>query len=241
MVSTVAGGSTEPRKTEEKHLTATRILLADDHALIRAGIRSLLESEEEFEVVAEACDGRQALAMIKSHSPDVAVIDVTMPELNGLEVTTQIKQAFPSVGVLILSAHNDVDFVAQALKFGASGYLLKDAATEELVLAVRVVRRGQVYLTPGVARHIVDKYLQNLAPSCELAASLTPRQREILKLIAHGNRTKEIAYQLGVSIKTVEAHRALLMDRLKIRDLAGLIRYALRAGLASLDGSRSDR
>lgn len=217
-------------------MNITRILLADDHALIRAGIRSLLHESEDLKVVAEACDGRQAIAMVKKHMPDVAILDVTMPDLNGLEATEQIKREFPNVWVLMLSAYDELDFVAQALKFGASGYLLKDAATEELALAVKIARRGQIYLTPAVSRPIIDRYIESARPKLGPISALTPRLREILKLIAEGKRTKEIAFELGVSVKTIEAHRAILMDRLEIHDVAGLVRYAIRVGLISVDG-----
>ena len=216
-------------------MNTTKIILADDHVLIRAGIRSLLEESKDMEVVAEACDGRQAIAMVKKHMPDVAIIDVTMPDLNGLEATEQIKREFPGVWVLMLSAYDELDFVVQALKAGASGYLLKDAAREELALAVKVALRGQIYLTPAISRPIIEQYVQYSRPQPCSISVLTPRLREILKHIAEGKRTKEIAFQLGVSIKTVEAHRAILMERLNIHDVAGLVRYALRVGLISLD------
>jgi DNA-binding NarL/FixJ family response regulator len=216
-------------------MNKTRILLADDHALIRAGIRSLLHESEELTVVAEACDGRQAISMVKKHMPDVAILDVTMPDLNGLEATEQIKRDFPGVWVLMLSAYDELDFVVQALKVGASGYLLKDAAREELALAVRVAMRGQIYLTPAISRPIIERYVQSSRAQPGPISALTPRLREILTHIAEGKRTKEIAFELGVSIKTVEAHRAILMERLDIHNVAGLVRYALRVGLITLD------
>ena len=212
-----------------------RILLADDHELVRAGIRSILHENEDMKVVAEASDGRQAIAQVKKHIPDVAIIDVTMPELNGIEATEPIKREFPGVWVLMLSAYDELEFVVQALKVGASGYLLKDAASEELVLAINVAKRGQIYLTPAISKPIIERYIQSSPPRLDSLANLTPRLREILKHIAEGKRTKEIAFELGVSIKTVEAHRAILMDRLDIHDVAGLVRYALRVGLISLD------
>jgi DNA-binding NarL/FixJ family response regulator len=216
-------------------MNPTRILLADDHELVRAGIRSILHENDDMKVVAEASDGRQAIAQVKNHMPDVAIIDVTMPELNGVEATEQIKREFPGVWVLMLSAYDELEFVVQALKVGASGYLLKDAASEELVLAINVAKRGQLYLTPAISKPIIERYVQSSRPPLNPLANLTPRLREILKHIADGKRTKEIAFELGVSIKTVEAHRAILMDRLGIHDVAGLVRYALRVGLVSLD------
>lgn len=216
-------------------MSVTRILLADDHALVRAGIRSILHENEGLKVVAEASDGRQAIAQVKTERPDVAIIDVTMPELNGLEATEQIKREFPNVWVLMLSAYDELDFVVQALKVGASGYLLKDAASEELALAIKVAQRGQLYLTPAISMPIIERYIQSSRPTIASLTALTPRLREILKHIAEGKRTKEIAFELGVSIKTVEAHRAILMDRLDIHDVAGLVRYALRVGLITLD------
>jgi DNA-binding NarL/FixJ family response regulator len=206
-----------------------RLLLVDDHALVRAGIRSLLEKMPEVEVIAEAGDGRTALDLAREHRPDVVLMDLAMSELNGLEATARLKKDLPTTHVIILSMHTNEEYVVQALRAGAAGYLVKDAAATELQVALRTVLRGEQYLSPSISPAAVAEYeaRANDGP----AAHLTPRQREILQLIAEGKNTKEIAYMLGVSVKTVETHRALLMVRLKIFDVPGLVRYAMRVGL----------
>jgi DNA-binding NarL/FixJ family response regulator len=206
-----------------------RLLLVDDHALVRAGIRSLLEKMPEVEVVAEAGDGRTALDLAREHRPDVVLMDLAMSELNGLEATARLKKDYPATHVIILSMHTNEEYVVQALRAGAVGYLVKDAAATELQAALRAVARGEQYLSPSISREAVAAY--EARASDGPASHLTPRQREILQLIAEGKNTKEIAYTLGVSVKTVETHRALLMVRLKIFDVPGLVRYAMRIGL----------
>jgi DNA-binding NarL/FixJ family response regulator len=210
-----------------------RVLLADDHHLVRAGLRALLAAQAGVEVVAETGDGRQALELIGRHRPDVALLDITMPGLNGLEVATRVDKASPRTKVVILSMHAGEAYVAQALRAGVAGYLLKDAAAGELGLALAAVRRGEVYLSPAISRTIVDGYLRASDGGSDPLASLTARQREILQLIAEGRSTKEIAADLDVSVKTVETHRAQLMERLDIHDVAGLVRFAIRTGLIS--------
>ena len=215
-----------------------RILLADDHTLVRAGIRSLLEQVPNVEVVAEANDGRDALRLIHEHQPDIVFMDVTMQGLNGLDATAQITKTCPGVQVIMLSMHKNEEYVSQALRVGAAGYLLKDAATTELELAVQAVARGETYLSPAVSKHVVDRYLQRVNNTTESASEptrLTVRQREILQLIAEGHTTKQIAGLLHLSAKTVETHRSQLMDRLGIRHIAGLVRYAVRTGLVAPD------
>lgn len=215
-----------------------RILLADDHTLVRAGIRSLLEQVPNVEVVAEANDGRDALRLIHEHQPDIVFMDVTMQGLNGLDATAQITKTCPGVQVIMLSMHKNEEYVSQALRVGAAGYLLKDAATTELELAVQAVARGETYLSPAVSKHVVDRYLQRVNNTTESASEptrLTVRQREILQLIAEGHTTKQIASLLHLSAKTVETHRSQLMDRLGIRHIAGLVRYAVRTGLVTPD------
>lgn len=209
-----------------------RILIVDDHTLVRAGIRMLLATIENAEVVAEASDGAEALPLIVRHRPHVVLMDIAMKTLNGLDTTAKIKQAHPDVRVLILSMHANEEYVLQALRAGASGYLLKEAATAELEIALQAVSRGETYLSPPVSRAVVDGYVHRIAER-QPDDGLTPRQREILRLIAKGMGTKEIAYQLDLSVKTIETHRAMMMDRLGIRDVAGLTRYAIRAGLIS--------
>ncbi len=217
-------------------MTPMRIVLADDHALVRAGIRALIEAIEGTTIVAEASNGREAVALAKSHSPDVVVMDISMAELNGIEATAQIKAEVPRSRVLILSMHTTDDFVRRALKAGASGYLVKDSAPLELRMALEAVLRGEVYLSPRVSRGVVSGMVGGgVEPGESLLDSLTPRQREILQLIAEGKSTKEIAFGLEVSVKTVETHRAGLMDRLGIRDIAGLVLFAVRHDLVSAE------
>lgn len=210
-----------------------KILLADDHALVRAGIRALLQTLSGVTVVAETGDGREALELIVRHAPDVALLDVTMPGLNGLEVAERVTRQSPRTAVLILSMHANEAYVAQALRAGVRGYLLKDAAAAELEAALRAVSRGETFLSPAVSRQVVNLFLTRSSVEPSALAVLTPRQREILQLIAEGHSTKEIASLLDLSVKTIEAHRATLMDRLNIHDVPGLVRFAIRSGLIS--------
>jgi DNA-binding NarL/FixJ family response regulator len=209
-----------------------RILIADDHTLVRAGLTSLIARLPEMEVVAEAADGRQALRMVRDLQPDIVLMDIAMPGLNGLESAERIHGIHPKIKIIILSMHASEEYVAQALKAGASGYLLKDAATAELEMALKSVSMGQFYLSPAISRQVVDNFLRGGPTGLDL---LTPRQREILQLIAEGKGTRDIAEILHLSVKTVETHRAQLMDRLDIHDVAGLIRYALKKGLITAD------
>jgi len=212
----------------------TRVLLADDHTLMRAGVRALLDELPGFEVVAEAGDGYEALELLRQHRPDVALMDIDMKRMNGLEAMAAAKLEFPHLHVIMLSMHSEKQYVMQALRDGASGYLLKDAATVELELALNVVMKGDVYLSPGVSKQVAEGFVREAA-SADPVALLTPRQREILTMIAEGHNTKEIAFRLGLSTKTVEAHRTQLMERLDIHDIAGLVRFTIRAGLIKLD------
>lgn len=214
-------------------MKAFRILLADDHALVRAGIRELVQKISGIEVIGEASGGRQALELIESLSPDLVLLDIGMKELNGLEVAARVNRDFPKVKTLILSMHNNEEYVLRALRVGASGYILKDSAIAELQLAIDAVRNNKTYLSPSISRNAIDNYLNRTsAPGKSTALEqLTPRQREILQLIAEGRSTKEIAGDLNLSAKTVETHRAQLMERLDIYDVASLVRYAMRVGL----------
>ena len=221
-----------------------RILLAEDHALVRAGIKSLLQNLPDIEVVAEAGDGEEALRLAASHQPDIVLMDIAMNGMNGLQATARLVKDYPAVRVIILSMHANEVYVLQALRAGASGYLLKDAGPEELELSIRTVAGGEIHLTPTVSKYVVADYVRRVGTSTvnhgngvkessegALPDQLTPRQREILQLIASGHSTQEIANILFISIKTVETHRAQLMERLNIHEVAGLIRYAIRMGL----------
>jgi DNA-binding NarL/FixJ family response regulator len=223
----------------EQHI---RVLIVDDHDLVRAGIKALLDKSVDIEVVGEAGDGREALAMIDEVSPDVVLLDISLPELNGLEVALRVRHEFPEVHVLFLSMHTNEEYVAQALKIGASGYVLKRATTGELEFAIRSAKRGETFLSPAVSKRVLADYVVRLDGTHERKAAgntydkLTPRQREILQLIAEGYSSKEIAQKLGVSFNTVAVHRANLMERLDIHDLAGLVRYAIQSGIVHSDG-----
>lgn len=205
-----------------------RIALADDHSLVRAGLRSLLSQAGDMEVVAEAEDGRQALEVVTEHAPDVLVLDLGLPELNGLEVIARLRRTGSDTRVLVLSMHDDREYVARAFREGASGYLVKDAAEPELEVAVRAVRVGRRYVSPQVAGSLVDDLLSRSTMPDDPFDLLTPRQREVLQLISEGHSTAEIGKKLHISVKTVESHRAELMRRLDIHDVAGLTRYAMR-------------
>lgn len=210
-----------------------RILLADDHTLVRAGIRALLQNLAGIKVVAEASDGRLALELIEQHLPDIALIDIAMPGLNGIEITARVAKEWPQVRVLILSMHMNEEYVLQTMRAGATGYLVKGADTNELEMAIRAVARGENWLSPAISKLLVSDYVKRVSGETSAHELLTPRQREILQLIAEGNSTKEIAHILNISVKTVETHRADLMQRLDIHDLAGLTRYAIRAGIVT--------
>ena len=212
-----------------------RVLLADNHTLVRAGLRALLQNIEGIQVVAEAGDGREALRLIAVHQPDLVLMDIAMPEMNGLEATAHVVKEFPQVRVMILSMHANEEYVLQALRSGAMGYVLKDAGISELELAVRAIVRGETYLSPAVSKHVVADYVRRVSSEPSSLEQLTSRQREILQLIAEGRTTKEIADLLYVSVKTVETHRLQLMKRLNIHDIAGLVRCAIRMGLVLPD------
>ena len=221
-------------------MSLIRVLLADDHALVMAGIRALVEELGGTQIVAEANNGRDAVALAKQHQPDLVIMDISMKDLNGIEATAQIMAEVPSTRVLILSMHTTEDFVRRAIKSGAVGYLVEDSAPLDLKMAIAAVMRDEIYLSPRVSKHVVAGFLHGKPHQDESSMdALTARQREILQMIAEGKSTKEIAYQLNVSVKTVETHRAALMERLDIHDIAGLVLYAVRHGLISVD--RLDR
>ncbi len=221
-------------------MNSIKVLIADDHTLLRAGIRELLQNMSGIEVVGEAANGREELEKINECSPDIVLLDIAMSELNGLEVAERVSKEFPLVSVIILSMYANEEYVLQALKVGAYGYLLKDSAPNELEIAIKAVIKGETYLSPLVSKALVSDYLKriNEAPLEEKSkinvfVKLTSRQREILQLIAEGNSTKAIALKLNVSAKTVESHRMKIMERLGIHDIPGLVRYAIRTGIIS--------
>jgi DNA-binding NarL/FixJ family response regulator len=214
-------------------LKRIRVLLADDHKLVRAGFRSLLQELPDVEIVGEAADGAEAIALALTCLPDVIFMDVAMKNSNGLEATTRLRELIPDIRIIILSMHSTNDYVQHALRAGAVGYILKDAAALELGLALDAAMRGDIYLSPAVSAQVVESYLQSESPVGE--ALLTARQKQILGMIAAGISTKEIAFQLELSVKTVETHRGQIMGRLGIRDIAGLVRYAIRTGLIRAD------
>jgi len=214
-------------------MIAVRVLLADDHALVRAGIRALLQDLEGVTVVAETGNGAEVLELARTHRPDVVLLDISMPGSSGLDVSVQLERELPEVRVVVLSMHANEEYVLQALRSGAVGYMLKDSATAELELALKAVMQGETYLSPPISKQVVEGYVQRVGAEQPASEKLTPRQREVLRLIAEGHSTKEIAYRLELSVKTVETHRAQLMERLQIRDIAGLVKYAIRSGLAS--------
>ena len=211
------------------------IVIADDHSLVRAGIRTFLERIPNIEVVAEASDGREAVELVAKRQPDIVLMDIAMPGLNGLEATSQIVKTWPGVRVIILSMHASEEYVWQALRAGARGYLLKGASLAELELALSSVVRGELYLSPPLSQQAIMEYVQRTGKQRARAETLTARQREILSLIAEGKPTKRVALELNISVKTVESHRAQIMERLNIHDVAGLVRYAIKTGLVKID------
>ena len=207
-----------------------RIFLADDHALVRGGIRALLQSIEGMSVVGETGDGTEALAMIRSMQPDLVLLDISMPGLNGLEIAERVAKELPQVRIIVLSMHATESYVADALRAGVVGYLRKSAAVAELPVAIDAVSRGEVYLSPGISREVLEALRSGGAPPGPLVG-LSSRQREILQLIAEGHSSKEIGFRLGISSKTVDTHRAQIMERLGIHNVQGLVKFAMRAGL----------
>ncbi len=207
-----------------------RLLLADDHALFRSGVRALLEGLAGYEVVAEAADGEDALRLCRELRPDIVVLDIGLPGLTGLEVAQRLREEKAEIRILIVSAHSDEEYVRQALRLEVDGYLSKDSTTEELEVALKAVERGSSFLSPTVSRQVVRDYVRRMD---EGSPELTPRQRDIVRLIAEGLSTKEIAFRLGLSAKTVETHRAQIMQRLGVDSVAGVTRYAIRVGLVS--------
>lgn len=212
-----------------------RVLLVDDHGLVRAGLRALLSGPEGVEVVGEAGDGQEALLTIASADPQVVLMDIAMPRLSGFVATARITKQYPHVGVIILSMHANDEYVRESLQAGARGYLLKGADPLELQVALKAVSRGETYLTPSVSNHVVTGFVSGCKPRGSALDSLTSRQREVLQLIAEGRSTKDIAQTLNLSVKTVETHRADIMERLDIHDVPGLVKFAIRSGLITVE------
>ena len=212
-----------------------KILLADDHKILRDGIKSLLKEYGDMEVVGEAANGRTALTLVNELSPDIVIMDISMPDLNGIDATRRINNEHPEVKVIALSMHYDKQFVSEVFKAGATGYLLKDSAFEELEQAIRIVMDGKTYINPQVGSLVVESLIsQPSGPGQKAFSLLTEREREVLQLIAEGRSTKQIASDLHVSAKTIESHRRQVMSKLNIRNIAELTKYAIREGLTSI-------
>jgi DNA-binding NarL/FixJ family response regulator len=210
------------------------VLIAEDYALVRAGLRSIIDAFVGIHVVATVADGRSALQAIAEHRPDVVLLDITMPGLGGIETMSRIAVDFPGAHVLMISMHDNEQYVLAALRAGAAGYVLKGAETSELEFAIRAVARGGSFLSPTISRRMLGDLVRSNGTD-EVPGRLTPRQREIVQLIAEGNTNAEIATRLGLSLKTIETHRADVMKRLDIHDVAALVRYAIRVGLVAAD------
>jgi two-component system response regulator NreC len=213
-------------------MNVIEVFLADDHTIVRQGLRSLLDAEEEIQVVGEAEDGREAVEKVIEYRPDVVLMDISMHSLNGLEATAKIKKACPEVNVLILTMHANEEYVHRILRAGASGYIVKQAAEAELLVAIRAVHKGRRYVSPEISQGFVEAYLQRQQDGEDRDfSSLTGREREVLQLIAEGKTNKEIAALLGLSVKTVDTHRAHLMEKLRAHNTAQLVLHASRIGL----------
>lgn len=218
-------------------MSKIRVLLTDDHTIVRKGLLSLLLDQEDIEVVGEAEDGRDALKQTEQLQPDVVVMDITMPLLNGLEATRQIKRYWPHIKVVILTVHTNEEYIFQILEAGASGYVVKDAAPGELLLAIHAASEGETFLSPSISQTVIQEYIAHAQPALREGGlnALTEREREILQLLAEGHATRDIAEMLVISVKTVETHRSNLMRKLDVDNLADLTKYAVRKGVTSLE------
>ncbi len=216
-----------------------RLLICDDHTIVREGLKRLLDEEEGVEVIGEAMDGRDAVAKALDLMPDIVLMDLSMPGLHGLEATRQVVKRLPKAKVLILSMHKNEAYVLQALQAGASGYILKDSASEEVVTAIRAASRGDSYLSPAISRVVIEDYLRLSSPDSGGAKSLydtlTTREKEIFQLLAEGLKNQEIADRLHVSVKTVETHRAHIMEKLNLKNIAELVKYSIEIGIVQID------
>jgi two-component system, NarL family, response regulator NreC len=213
-----------------------RVLIADDHRIIRDGLRTLIEKEAGMEVIAEAENGREMIRLVLKHRPNMVITDVSMPDMNGTEATRKIMEEIPGIRVIALSMHSDRRYVLGMLEAGASGYLLKDCAFEELVTAIHQVAKGNTYLSPKITEVVVSGYLNKTQGPHASGSILTPREREVLHLLAEGRSAKEVASHIHVSVKTVETHRRNMMEKLNMRGIAELTKYAVREGLVSIEG-----
>jgi DNA-binding NarL/FixJ family response regulator len=209
-----------------------RILLADDHTVVRKGLRLLLESHAGFEVVADACDGREAIALAEQHEPDVAVLDIGMPVLNGIEAARQLSTKYPRMAIVMLSMHSDEGYVLRALKSGARAYLLKDSAEYDLIAAIKAVSEGKAFFSPAISKMLVEDYMRQMRER-DVDELLTTREREILQLLAEGESNKDVASRLHLSLYTVETHRSNIFQKLNLHNSAELILYAIRKGVIS--------
>jgi DNA-binding NarL/FixJ family response regulator len=218
-------------------MPSIRVLLAEDHTIVRKGIRSLLDEEPGIEVVGEAEDGREAVDKVEQLVPDVVLMDISMPTLNGLEATRQIVKHWPEVKVLILTMYTDEEYIFQFLRAGAAGYLVKKTAPTELILAIYAVYRGESFLSPAISKTVIEEYIRHAGDSApeDDYDKLTDREREVLQLLAEGFTTKEVAHHLHISVKTAGVHRTNLMDKLDLHNLSDITRYAIRKGIISLD------
>lgn len=209
-----------------------KIMLVDDHALVRGGMRALLEAQADIEVVGEAGDGREALKLARELNPDIAIVDIAMPELNGIDMLRQIFNTSPHIKVLACSMYSDLPYIVESLRLGACGYLLKSSARDDLIRAVQAAKEGKCYLSLDAATQLVEGFVRKVDP--ESKDLLTNREREILQMIAEGKTNKEIATTLHLSLKTIETHRSNLMRKIKVKDVTGLVQYAIRKGLIKL-------
>lgn len=211
-------------------MTKTRILLADDHSVLRSGLKMLLNAQDDMIVVGEATNGQEALTAVREHSPDLLILDITMPKTDGLQVLSQVKRINPNVRVLVLTMHEEEGYLKRALELGAAGYCPKSAADAELISAIRAVMRGNVYIHPSHAKILIDKMIPSTNASSTSVAELSERERAVLKLVALGHTNQEIADQLSLSVKTVESYRARGMEKLGLSSRAALVRYAIQEG-----------
>ena len=212
-----------------------RVILADDHHIVREGLRGLLEKQNDMEVIAEAQNGREALRLCRQLHPDIVIMDITMPDLNGIDATREILDEVPKVKVIALSLHSDQQFVDGMLRAGVKGYLLKDCVSEELILCIQTVSSGRVYLSPAITHMVVREFVNpTLEDVLDASTALSPRERQVLQMIAEGRSTKEIADQLSISVKTVESHRKKIMEKTNLHTVAELTKFAIRHGLTSV-------